>query len=109
MSKLNEWIEYRKNKKTAKREIAKIMAATLPTINSVTSNATDIAKVFVSVTESCKNTPQDELVSTAITTIADKFEEDESRVYEIVKYITTLSPTDINKILVDATVETMDK
>lgn len=109
MKKINEWIEYRKNKKTAKREIAKIMAVTLPTINSVTSNATDIVKVFVSVTESCKNTPQEELISTVITTIADKFEEDESRVYEIVKYIATLSPSDIQKVLVDATVETMDK
>ena len=109
MGKLNEYIEYRKNKKIAKREIAKIMATTLPTINSVTSNATDIAKVFVSVTESCKNTPQDELVSTVITAIADKFEEDESRIYEIVKYIATLSPSNIQKVLVDATVETMDK
>ena len=109
MVKFNEWIEYRKNKKIAKRELVKIMATTLPTVNSVTDNISDIVKFIVSITNACKEIPKNELVDNIIYALADKLGEDESRVYEIVKYIATLSPDDIRKIIVSATVDTMDK
>ena len=106
MKKFNEWIEYRKNKKIVKRQI---MATSLPTIRKVVTNSSDISKTILSIVDACKDTTKDELIATTIAVLAEKFEEDEIRVYDTVKYITTLSPDDIRKIVIDATVETMDK
>lgn len=73
MKKIREYLEYRRNKKLAKREMTKIASTTLPVINEAVM----------------------------------KFQEDNGRIFEIISYIATLSPEEIQKILVHAMVETI--
>ena len=48
-----------------------------------------------------------EIINDTIKILADKFETDESRLFEIMQYIATLSKEDIQKIIVSSQVETL--
>lgn len=70
---IKEYLEYRKNKRTAKREFTKLVATTLPVVNNG----------------------------------IEKFKTDNSRIMEIITYALSLTPEEIQKILVHSVVETM--
>lgn len=71
--KIREYLEYRKNKKIAKREFAKMATTTLPVVN----NAIEKIKV------------------------------NNVRIMEILTYMLSLTPEEIQKILVHSVVETI--
>lgn len=73
INRIKEYLEYRKNKRTAKHELTKLGAVTLPIVNNS----------------------------------VEKFKTDNARIMEIFNYIISLSPEDIQKIIVHAMVETM--
>ena len=73
IKRIKEYLEYRKNVRIAKKEMANLAATTLP---------------FIRVA-------------------LDSFKEDNGRVIEVFKYMATLTPEDIQKILVHSVVETM--
>ena len=73
MTKIKEYLEYRRNKKLVKREMTKIAATTLPVINEAVM----------------------------------QFKEDNGRLFEIISYMLSLTPEEIQKILVHSVVETM--
>ena len=107
INRIKEYLEYRKNKKIAKREIAKIAATTLPVIREVSDKGTNIAKFVVKLTNETKNIKGERLVEFVLNEVSTALQVDNNRIIEILTYMASLSPQDIQKVLVHSAVETM--
>lgn len=107
LNRIKEYFEYRRNKKNAKREIAKIAATTLPVVKEFSSNGTDIAKFIVRLTNETKNVKGERLVEMVINEVSTALQTDNSRIIDVLTYMASLSPQDIQKVLVHSMVETM--
>ena len=107
INRIKEYLEYRKNKKIAKREIAKIAATTLPVIREVSDKGTDIAKFVVKLTNETKNVKGERLVEMVLNEVSTALQVDNNRIVKILTYMASLSPQDIQKVLVHSIVETM--
>lgn len=112
--KIKEYLEYRKNKKIAKKELAKIVATTLPIISKASTNTLKFVNFITYVLNECNKLGGEdlanklqEIILEVVKTFADKFETDETRLFEIVKYIANLTPDEIKKIIINAQVETL--
>jgi len=55
IKKFKEYLEYRHNKKIAKRELAKMAAAILPVIRDTAEKSADIARLIVKLAKDAKN------------------------------------------------------
>ena len=106
--KIKEYLEYRNNKKIAKREVAKMVATTLPVVREVSDKGTDIAKFVIKLTNETKGIKGERLVELVLNEVSTALQTDNSRIIEILSYMATLKPEDIQKIIVHATVDTMD-
>lgn len=113
-NKIKEYREYRKNKKAVKRELVAIASNTFPLVSKTTANALKFVNFATHVMEECNSLGSEELanklqeiINDTIKILADKFETDESRLFEIMQYIATLSKEDIQKIIVSSQVETL--
>lgn len=107
IKRIKEYLEYRKNKKIAKRELAKMVATTLPVIREVSDKGTDIAKFVVKLTNETKNIKGERLVELVLNEVSTALRTDNERIIQIGQYMVNLSPQDIQKILVHSVVETM--
>ena len=108
INKFKEYFEYRKNKKIAKKELARMAATTLPVIREVSDKGADIAKFVVKLTNETKNIKGERLVELVLNELSTALQTNNNRIIEILAYITSLSPEDIQKIIVHSVVETMD-
>lgn len=109
INKFKEYLEYRKNKNIAKRELAKMAATTLPVIREVSDKGTDIAKFVIKLTNETKNIKGERLVELVLNELSTALQTDNNRIIEILTYIASLSPEDIQKVLVHSVAETIDK
>ena len=107
INRIKEYFEYRRNKKIAKREFAKMAATTLPVIREVSDKGTDIAKFVVKLTNETKNIKGERLIEMVLNEVSTALQTDNNRIIEILTYMASLSPQDIQKILVHSIVETM--
>ena len=107
INKIKEYFKYRRNKKIAKRELAKMAATTLPVIREVSDKGTDIAKFIVKLTNETKNIKGERLVKMVLNEVSTALQTDNNRIIEILTYMASLSPQDIQKVLVHSAVETM--
>ena len=107
IKRIKEYLEYRRNKKIAKRELSKMAATTLPVIREVSDKGTDIAKFVVKLTNEPKNIKGERLVEMVLNEVSTALKTDNNRIIEILTYIASLSPQDIQKVLVHSAVETM--
>ena len=114
ITKFKEYLEYRKNKKIAKRELTRIAVTILPVIGKTSANALKFINFITYVLNECDKLGGEdlanrlqEIILEAVKTFADKFETDETRLFEIVKYIANMSPNKIKKTIVNAQVETL--
>ena len=107
IKRIKEYFEYRRNKKIAKREFAKMAATTLPVIREVSDKGTDIAKFVVKLTNETKNIKGERLVELVLNEVSTALQTDNNKIIEILTYMSNLSPEDIQKILVHSMVETM--
>ena len=107
INKIKEYFEYRRNKRIAKRELAKMAATTLPVIREVSDKGTDIAKFIVKLTNETKNIKGERLVELVLNDVSTVLQTDNNRIIEILTYMASLSPQDIQKVLVHSAVETM--
>lgn len=103
INKFKEYLEYRRNKRIAKRELAN-----LPVIRELSDKGTDIAKFVVKLTNETKNIKGEKLVELVLNELSTALQTSNNRLIEILAYITSLSPEDIQKIIVHSVVETMD-
>ena len=107
INKIKEYFEYRRNKRIAKRELAKMAATTLPVIREVSDKGTDIAKFIVKLTNETENIKGERLVEMVLNEVSTALQTDNNRIIEILTYMASLSPQDIQKVLVHSAVETM--
>lgn len=107
INRIKEYFEYRRNKRIAKRELAKMAATTLPVIREVSDKGTDIAKFVVKLINETKNVEGERLVETVLNEVSTALKTDNNRIIEILTYMASLSPQDIQKVLVHSMVETM--
>ena len=107
INKIKEYLEYRKNKKIAKRELARMGATVLPAIREVSDKGTNIVKFLVKLTDEAKGLEGEKLVEMVLNEIADVLKTDNNRIVEILTYMANLSPQDIQKVLVHSMVETI--
>ena len=107
IKRIKEYLEYRKNKKIAKIELAKMAATTLPVIRKVSDKGADIVKFIVKLTNESKNVEGERLVGMVLNEVSDALKTDNNRIIEILTYMASLSPEDIKKILVHSIAETL--
>lgn len=107
INKIKEYLEYRRNKKIAKRELARMAATTLPTIRDASDKGNDFIKFIVKLTNETKNVKGEKLVEMVLNEVSTTLQTDNNRIIEILTYMATLQPEDIQKILVHSVVETM--
>ena len=107
IKRIKEYLEYRKNKKIAKREFAKMAATILPVIRNVSDKGADIVKFIVKLTNESKNVEGERLVEMVLNEVSAALKTDNNRIIEILTYMASLSPQDIQKVLVHSAVETM--
>ena len=107
IKRIKEYFEYRRNKKIAKRELAKMVATTLPVIREVSDRGNEIAKFVVKLTNETKNIKGERLVELVLNEVSTVLQTDNNRIIEILTYMASLSPQDIQKVLVHSAVETM--
>ena len=107
INKFKEYLEYSRNKKIAKRELAKMAATTLPVNREISDKGTDIAKFVVKLTNETKNIKGERLVELVLNEVSTALQTDNNRIIEILTYMASLSPQDIQKVLVHSAVETM--
>ena len=107
IKRIKEYLEYRRNKRIAKRELAKMAVTTLPVIREVSDKGTDIAKFIVKLTNETKNIKGERLVELVLNEVSTVLQTDNNRIIEILTYMASLSPQDIQKVLVHSAVETM--
>lgn len=109
MSKFSEYAEYRRNKKIARRELAKMAATTLPVIRELSDKGNNVVKFIKRVDKSTRDVGSEKLIQMVLNEISTALQTDNERIVQIGQYMATLSPQDIQKILVHAMVETMPK
>ena len=107
IKKIREYVEYRKNKKIVKRELAKMGATVLPVVRTVSTKGADIVKFVVKLTNDTKNIDGERLIAMVLNEVSTALQTDNNRIIEILTYMASLSPQDIQKILVHSMVETM--
>ena len=107
IKRIKKYLEYRRNKRIAKRELAKMAATTLPVIREVSDKGTDIAKFVVKLTNETKNIKGERLVEMVLNEVSTALKADNNRIIEILTYMASLSPQDSQKILVHSVAETM--
>lgn len=106
--KIKTHLEYRKNKRIAKREFYKTAAALLPAIRRFSEKKTDIVRFVNDLAEDGKNLQGEALINMVIGKVADKLETDQPRLVEILKYMAGLSPENMQEILVHSMVESKE-
>ena len=99
--------EYRRNKKIAKRELAKIMANTLPAVNKITVKGVDVLNFVNKTIEASKNVSGEEVIKIILSNLAEVLKTNESRIVEIFTYMASLSPEDREQIISHSVINTM--
>lgn len=107
INRIKEYFEYRRNKKIVKRELAKMAATTFPVIREVSDKGADIAKFVVKLTNETKNIKGERLIEIVLNEVSAALQTDNNRIIEILTYMASLSPQDIQKVLVHSMVETI--
>lgn len=107
--KIKSYFEYKKNKKIAKKEVVAIAATILPLIRTASSKSADIVNFVTRLSDESKRIEGEQLIKMVLDNISDMLKTDNKRIIEIFTYLASLSPSDINKILVHSITETMEK
>lgn len=107
INRIKEYFEYRRNKRIVKRELAKMAATTLLVIREVSDKGIDIAKFVIKLTNETKNIKGERFIEMVLNEISTVLHTDNNRIIEILSYMASLSPEDIQKVLVHSMVETM--
>ena len=106
INRIKEFLEYRRNKRIAKREFVKMAANTLPVIREVSDKGTDIAKFIIKLVNETKNIEDEKLVGMVLNEVSTVLQTDNNRIIEILSYMVNMSHEDIQKVLVHSMVET---
>ena len=108
MKRIKEYLEYRKNRKSAKKELARIAATALPTIRQVAERNAETVRFVHRLVDSAKGIEGEQLMALVLDAIANSLNTSNGKLIETISYMANLSSEDIQKILVHSVVETLD-
>lgn len=106
IKRIKEYIEYRNNRKIVKKELLSIASATLPLINNFYSKGSNAVEFLIKLVDATQNTQGEKLIEITIKELSEMLKTDNQRIVEILSYMATLSPEDIQKIIIHSMVET---
>ncbi|MGN0165903.1 MAG: hypothetical protein ACI39R_06945 [Lachnospiraceae bacterium] len=66
IKKIKEYLEYRQNLKTVRRELAEMGAAVLPTVRETAENGTELMDFLIRLASETKKISDDQLVETVL-------------------------------------------
>lgn len=104
-----DYLEYRKNKRIAIRELAQMLSTAMPSIREFIENRATILDMVKHTALVAKNMEGSELVDIVVDSLSDIFSVNHERFIEVGSYLMGLSPEDMQKIIVHSMVETMQK
>ena len=107
--KMNEYLQYRRNVKQAKKELAMIAAATLPAIRIASKKKADFILFLENLVKETKDMEGERFVETVLDTISQTLQTNNSRILELLTYLASLEPEEIQKLSVHGIVETSKK
>lgn len=107
IKRIKVYLEYRKNKKYAKKELIRITATILPVVKEISDKAKDIVQFLVKLTNEAKNIEDEKLFEMVLSEISTVLQSDNIRIIEILTYIANLRSEDIQKILTDSVSKSM--
>ena len=107
IERIKNYLEYRRNKKIAKRELAKMAAAVLPAVRTVSDKGAEIVQFIVKLTDETKNVNGERLIEMVLGEAAEALQVDSSRIAEVLTYMANLKPEDVQRILVHSVGETV--
>lgn len=99
MTRFLQWLEYRRNRRIAKRELAKIMSTTLPVVRKVSTSSADIATFALELINTCKGLSGEALVDKLFGEASLLLETTQPRLLEIISYMANLSAEEMQKIV----------
>ncbi len=108
INKIKDYLEFRKNKKIVKKEMAKIGSNILPLVSNGSKISKDIIMFIIKLSNELNHVGGDKFVEMLINKVSEVLHSDNQRIIEIFTYIAQLSPRDIQNILLDAVVNTKD-
>lgn len=109
LNKIIKYLEYRKNRKIVKRELANIGATFLPVISNAGNITNTIVKFITKVSKELNNIENEKFFELLLDELSDVLKTDNERLLEIFTYIVQLSPKEIHAIITDAIINTSDK
>ena len=109
LKKIKGYLEYRRNKRMAKKALVGIAGTILPIVETVTIKGSDIIKFIIRLVNEAKSTDDGKLIEMILNNVADVLKTDDNRLIEILAYMASLQPDEIQKILVHSIVETNPK
>ena len=104
---IRKYFEYRRNKKLAKSELAKIAAVTLPVVREVSGKGADIVQFIVKLTNATSDVNGEKLIEMVLSEVSGALQVDNSRIIEVLTYMAKLQPEDIQRILIHSVGETI--
>ena len=107
MKKITKYLEYRKNRRTAKRALVRLAACVLPAVGDTAVKGADILKFIVRLASAAKDMNGEKLVEMVLSEVSSVLQSDNEHIIEIFTYMAALSSEDIRKILIHSAVETM--
>lgn len=105
--RIKEYITYKRNKKIAKRELARMLSSILPVIREFAEHKTDTLDFIKNTALAAKDIEGSELVNMFIDSAANMFSVSHERFIEVGSYLIGLSPKEMQKILIHSMVETI--
>lgn len=106
--RVREYLAYRRNTKTAKREFMRMAAAVLPAARRFAENGTAVTEFIQKLALSAKDMDGEQLIQMALHETADLLCTTQPRLIGMARSMAQLTSQDMEKILVHAAVETMD-
>lgn len=108
IKKIKEYLEYRRNKKLVKKEIAKIGASILPIVSNASTVGKDVIMFVTKLANESNKIEGEQFIEMILSELSKMLQTDNERILQIITYIAQLSPRDIQNIITNAAVNTMD-
>lgn len=107
IERIKKYFEYKRNKKLAKRELAKTALIMLPIVREISDKGSDIVQFIVKLANATSDINGEKLIEMVLSEISSALQVDNNRIIEVLTYMAKLQPEDIQRILIHSVGETI--
>lgn len=107
IERIKKYLEYKKNIKLAKKELAEIAAVMLPVVSEISSKGSDIVQFIVKLTNATSDINGEKLIEMVLSEVSSALQVGNDRIIEVLTYMAKLQPEDIQRILIHSVGETI--